>query len=274
MKIDSHQHFWKFDPGKNAWIPDEMAVIRKDFFPEDLQPVLEKNQISGCVAVQAAPTEEETQFLLNLAEEYDFIKGVVGWVDFSKPDVADRLAHFIKNPRFKGIRHMLQSKPADFMLNEDFLNGMAVFEDFNLTYDLLVVENQLREAIELVEKFPNQKFVLDHLAKPNISRGVSSEWKNLISDLATNQNIHCKISGILTETENFYWKPEDFQPFLEFVFETFGENRLMFGSDWPVCLPAGNYGDTISIVENFLQDKNEIVLEKVMGKNASKFYQL
>lgn len=274
MKIDSHQHFWEFDPVKDAWIPDEMSIIRRDFFPGDLQPDLKKNQIFGCVAVQAAPSEEETDFLLDLAAEYNFIKGVVGWVDFTSSDVEDRLGHYTRNPLFKGVRHLLQARPTDFMLKEDYLNGMSIFEKFNLTYDLLVSENQLPETIKLVEKFPDQKFVLDHMAKPNISGGVSSMWKAMITDLAGNQNVYCKLSGFLTETKKLNWKPEDFHPFFEVVDNVFGPDRLMFGSDWPVCLAAGEYQDVVKIVEDFFMGKSEIVLEKVMGQNASKFYQI
>lgn len=274
MRIDSHQHFWKFDTIKDAWIPDEMSVIRRDFLPEDLKPILKENKVEGCVAVQAAPTEEETKFLLSLANKHDFIKGVVGWVDFTKTNVEERLAYFSKDPKFKGIRHLLQAQPANFMLQPNFLKGMEAFGNFNLTYDLLVLEDQLANTIELVSNFPNQKFVLNHLAKPNVSKGISKNWKELITKLADKKNVSCKLSGLLTETENFSWKPEDFYPFFDFALEVFGPNRLMFGSDWPVSLAAGQYADTLGIIENFLMTKNEIVIEKIMGLNAINFYQL
>ncbi|SKB71337.1 L-fuconolactonase [Salegentibacter holothuriorum] len=274
MRIDSHQHFWKFEKEKDAWIPDEMSVIRKDFFPENLKPVLERNKVDGCVAVQAAPTENETKFLLNLAKEYEFIKGVVGWVDFTGDNVEERLAYFSKDPKFKGVRHLLQAESANYMLQPEFLKGMEAFGNFNLTYDLLVLEDQLANTIELVSNFPNQKFVLNHLAKPNVSKGISKNWKELITKLADKKNVSCKLSGLLTETENFSWKPEDFYPFFDFALEVFGPNRLMFGSDWPVSLAAGQYADTLGIIENFLMTKNEIVIEKIMGLNAINFYQL
>ncbi len=274
MRIDSHQHFWKFEKEKDAWIPDEMSVIRKDFFPENLKPVLERNKVDGCVAVQAAPTENETKFLLNLAKEYEFIKGVVGWVDFTGDNLEERLTHFSKDPKFKGVRHLLQAKPASYMLQPEFLKGMEAFGNFNLTYDLLVLENQLANTIELVSNFPNQKFVLNHLAKPNVSKGISKNWKELITKLADKKNVCCKLSGILTETENFNWKTEDFYPFFDFALEVFGGDRLMFGSDWPVSLAAGNYADTVAIIESSLRTKNEIVIEKIMGLNAINFYQL
>lgn len=274
MRIDSHQHFWKFEKEKDAWIPDEMSVIRKDFLPEDLKPILEENKVKGCVAVQAAPTEEETKFLLSLANKHDFIKGVVGWVDFTKTNVEERLAYFSKDPKFKGVRHLLQAQPPNFMLQSQFLKGMEAFGNFNLTYDLLVLEDQLANTIELVSNFPNQKFVLNHLAKPKVSAGVSKNWKELFLKLGEKKNVTCKLSGLLTETENFSWKPEDFYPFLDLAIDAFGTDRLMFGSDWPVSLAAGKYNDTLEIIEAYLMTKNEIVIEKIMGLNAINFYQL
>ncbi len=274
MRIDSHQHFWKFDAVKDAWIPDEMWVIRKDFLPQDLRPILEESGVEGCIAVQAAPTENETDFLLSLSNKHDFIKGVVGWVDFTKTDVQKRLAYFSKESKFKGVRHLLQAHPADFMLQPKFLNGMEAFGNFNLTYDLLVLEHQLENTIELVSNFPNQKFVLNHLAKPQVTKGVSESWKKLILKLGSYENVSCKLSGLLTETENFIWKPKSFFPFFEVAFEAFGPDRLLFGSDWPVCLAAGEYYDTIKVIEKYFSAKDEIVIEKIMGLNAAKLYQL
>lgn len=274
MRIDSHQHFWKFEKEKDAWIPSEMSVIRRDFLPEDLKPILKENMVEGCVAVQTAPTEEETKFLLNLANKHDFIKGVVGWVDFTSDNLDERLVYFSKDPKFKGVRHLLQAQPANYILQPEFLKGMEAFGNFNLTYDLLVLEDQLANSIELVSNFPNQKFVLNHLAKPKVSAGVSKNWKDMILKLGEKKNVSCKLSGLLTETENFIWKPEDFYPFLDLAIEAFGTDRLMFGSDWPVSLAAGQYSDTLEIIEGFLLTKKERLLENVLGNNAINIYKL
>lgn len=274
MRIDSHQHFWNYDPERESWIPDTMAVIRKDFLPIDLKPVLEKNNIDGCVVVQADESEEESQFLLELAAKNAFIKGVVGWVDLCAENSEERLSYYAENPLFKGIRYILQAKKDEFILSPQFQKGIAQLEKFNLSYDLLVLERQLPTAIALVKKFPKQRFVLDHLAKPQISNGVSAEWENNIRKLGSCANVYCKLSGLLTETDDFKWKPEDFTPFLEIVFQAFGEDRLLFGSDWPVCLSAGKYEDALSIIEHYFATKSELALEKIMGQNAINFYRL
>jgi len=273
MKIDTHQHFWKYHPVKDGWIPDEMSQIRKDFLPKDLNPLLESNDITGCVAVQAAASVDETNFLLKLASRNALILGVVGWVDFTDPDLRVQLKHFSNYPKFKGVRHLLQAYPAEYMLQANFIKGMSIFQEFNLSYDLLVSQDQLPQTIELVKRFPDQKFVLDHMAKPEISNGVSKNWKQLINELAENENVFCKLSGFLTETASFIWEPESFFPFFEVCLQAFGEDRLMYGSDWPVCLAAGKYEDTLENTKRFFSN-NEGVLHKVMGHNAVQFYQL
>lgn len=274
MRIDSHQHFWSYNPQRESWITDDMREIRRDFFPEDLEPLLLRNRFDGCIAVEANDSEEETEFLLNLGAKIPFIKGVVGWVDLTADNCEERMAYFSESPLFKGIRHTLQKEKPDFMLNSAFRKGISLLKEFNLSYDLLVLEHQLPEAIELVKAFPAQRFVLDHMGKPQISRGLSNQWTNNIQELGRCKNVFCKVSGFLTETENFQWDSNDFSPFLKTVADAFGEDRLMFGSDWPVCLSAGNYGDTTSIVESFYKSKSEIDLEKLMGKNAVTFYRI
>ncbi len=274
MRIDSHQHFWAYDPHRESWINDDMKIIRRDFFPEDLKPLLSRNEFNGCIAVEAHDSEKETQFLLDIAAKNYFIKGVVGWLDLTSDKCEERLAYFSRNPLFKGVRHTLQKEDLGFMLKEDFKRGISLLKKYNLTYDLLVLEHQLPETIELVKKFPAQRFVLDHMAKPQISTGLSQVWVQNIQQLAACKNVYCKMSGFLTETKDFEWESNDFIPFLNTVTAAFGENRLMFGSDWPVCLIAGNYEDTVQIVERFFLKRGISVQEKVMGKNAMKFYNL
>ena len=274
MKIDSHQHFWNYDPAKYSWISDAMYKIRKDFLPSDLKPVLEENGVDGTVAVEAFHSERETEFLLNLASEFRFIKGVVGWVDLNAGDVETRLKIFSENALFKGVRHTVYDQKGEFLTNAEFQKGIAALEMFKLTYDLLIFSNQLPGAIELVKKFPNQPFALDHMAKPAISaEGPSEEWIRNIQELAGFENVYCKVSGMVTETPDFTWKADDFLPFLEVVHQVFGEDRLMYGSDWPVCLSAASYRDTLAIVKEYFSDSEE-TSEKIFGKNASEFYNL
>lgn len=271
MYIDSHQHFWNYNPKRDTWITDQMSAIKRDFYPLDLKEVLEQNRIDGCVAVQASQTENETQFLLALAEEFDFIKAVVGWVDLFADNLEQRLSHFSNFEKFKGIRHVVQDEPIGFMNKKEFQNGIAVLGNFNLSYDILIKPPQLKETIALVEKFPKQKFVLDHIAKPQISKGLDQQWADEINTLGKYPNVYCKLSGMVTETDNFKWKGDNFKVFLEVVTKAFTVDRLMFGSDWPVCLVAATYQEVLSLVTDFYDDSD---LEKVMGENAVRFYNL
>lgn len=269
MKIDAHQHFWQYDPERDTWIDETMQVIRRDFLPSDLQPVLEENRMDGCVAVQAGQSEDETEFLLKCAVENPFVKAVVGWVDLRSENVSGSLARFSGDPLFRGVRHIVQAEPDDFMLREDFRKGIGALEPFGLTYDILVYARQLPAAVDLVRRFPDQRFVLDHIAKPEISKGPDPEWTKNIRQLAESENVYCKLSGMVTETDNFKWEQEDFTSFLDIVTEAFGTDRLMFGSDWPVCLLSGTYGEVLKIVkDHFSRDE----LPKIMGENTAQFY--
>ncbi len=274
MKIDSHQHFWKFDPVRDSWIDGTMEVIRKDFLPKDLKPILDANAIDGCVAVQADQSEEETKFLLDCAEENDFVKGVVGWVDLRANTVEDRLAHFSENKLLKGVRHIVQAEADDFMLRKDFQCGIGKLTQFNLTYDILVFPSQLEAAISLVNKFPNQQFVLDHIAKPYIKDGKIDPWKTHIFELAKQHNVSCKVSGMVTEADLKLWNTSDFKPYLDVVFEAFGVDRILYGSDWPVCLLAAEYQQQLQIVEDYIKDFAEEDQAKIFGKNAIREYNL
>ena len=275
MKIDSHQHFWQYDPSKHEWINDEMKTIRKDFLPEDLAPILQQNSIDACVAVQADQSEAETDFLIELASKNDFIKGVVGWVDLMADDVYDRLEYYSEFKIVKGFRHIVQGETdPEFMLRPKFKAGITELGAYDFTYDILIYHYQLDQAIRFVKLFPEQKFVLDHIAKPDIKSGEYGTWQTEIKKLALHQNVYCKLSGIITEGEWEGWKPADFKVYLETVLKAFGPERLMFGSDWPVCLVAGQYEEVLGIVTDFIGNLTPLEQKKIMGGTAQKFYNL
>jgi len=274
LKIDTHQHFWKYLPQRDTWIDDSMQVLKKDYLPADLLPVLQQNNIDACIAVQADQSETETRFLLDLATKNDFIKAVVGWVDLRDKNVEERLKTFSNHPKFKGVRHIVQAETDDFLLREDFQNGISKLEKFDLIYEILIRKEQLPSAIKLVKKFPNQTFVLDHIAKPAIKTGDLEPWKTHIQELASHENVYCKVSGLLTEADWKNWKYVDFIPYLDTVFNAFDTSKLLFGSDWPVCLLAGAYNDVLSVIERYMENFSKEIQEKVMGLNAVKCYKL
>lgn len=275
MRIDAHQHFWHYEPVRYPWIDDAMKKIQRDFLPEDLIPVLQRNNIDGTVAVQADQSEEETEVLLKLAKEHEFIKGVVGWVDLTAENVEARLEYFSGDELLKGLRHTVFDKEGEFMASPDFRKGISKLFDFRLTYDLLVFDYQLEAAIDLVRAFPLQIFVLDHLGKPVITaKGPSEKWCRDIEALGKCNNVSCKISGLVTQVPGFAWKEENIFPFLEVVWNAFGEDRLLFGSDWPVCLAAASYEDTSSLIYQFFSSFGQEVTQKIFGRNAIQFYDL
>ena len=272
--IDAHQHFWHYEPIKHSWIDEEMSVIRKSFLPEDLAPIIKSNGIIGTVAVQADQTEIETDFLLGLADEYDFIRGVVGWVDLRSVDIDDRLAHYSQFKNIKGFRHILQGEDPAFMLQPSFLNGIAALNKYSFTYDILIFPKHLDAALELVKQFPEQPFVIDHIAKPYIKTGQIEEWAKGMVALSEYENVLCKVSGMVTEADYKKWQPADFAPYLDAVVGAFGMNRLMFGSDWPVCEVAASYAQMIGIVEDYFANFSVDEKNKLFNQNASKFYNL
>ena len=272
--IDAHQHFWRYHPVQHSWINDEMAVIRKDFLPEDLQPVLQENGVEGCIAVQADQTEAETDFLLQLAAENNFIKGVVGWVDLQAKNLQDRLEHYAHFPVIKGFRHILQGEKPEFMLQSSFKNGFGLFKYYNFTYDILIYPRHLPAALQLVKQFPDVQFVIDHIAKPYIKNGLIDKWKEDMIAIAQYPNVHCKISGMVTEADMRNWKQPDFTPYLDVVTEAFGINRIMYGSDWPVCLAAGSYNAVMGIVKEYFASFSADERQSFFNKNASAFYHL
>lgn len=275
MRIDSHQHFWRYEAQLHAWITEEMSILRRNFLPPDLIPELQANGVEGCIAVQAAQSEEETMFLLGLADHYSQIKGVVGWANISAPDFVERLEYFTRFKKLRGFRHIVQSEPDDrFLLREDFCRGFGNLQSFNFTYDILIYPKQLDSAIEFVEKFPGQRFVLDHLAKPSVRTGEIQPWAKNIRLLATNTNVYCKLSGLVTEADWNNWRAADFLPYLDVVFDAFGPERLMFGSDWPVCLLAARYQQAVSLITDYIRNLPLVQREAILGWNAISFYDL
>ncbi len=274
QRIDSHQHFWIFDPVRDSWIDESMQRIQRDFLPEDLFPALEKNLFEGCVAVQADQTETQTLFLLNLAKQNDFIKGVVGWVDLLDKNIAERLEFFSDEKKLKGFRHVVQGEADDFMLRPDFRNGIEALKAFDYTYDILIFHRQLPAAIDLANRFPNQAFVLDHIAKPDIKSGDMQSWKKNITELAKAENVMCKISGMVTEANWKTWTSDDLKPYLDVVFENFTPDRLLFGSDWPVCLVASEYDLVVKTLEDYMVQLPIEQQEMIWSGNAKKFYKL
>ncbi len=275
MRIDSHQHFWIYDSEQYPWMTDELSVIRSDHLPEDLKVEIDRLGIDGSVAVQARQSLDESRWLLDLADRSDVVKGVVGWVDLRSDSVEDQLSEFASHPKFVGVRHVVQDEPDEkFMLLPEFIRGISKLNSFNLRYDILVFPKQLPAAIELVKQFPDQPFVLDHIAKPLVKDGGISPWNNQIRELAGFENLTCKVSGLITEANWSSWELSDFSPYLDIVFESFGIDRLMFGSDWPVCKLAGSYGQVYGLVEEYIGQFSANEKEKFFGGVASEFYGL
>jgi L-fuconolactonase len=274
-RIDSHQHFWKFDPVRDSWINDDMKIIQKNFLPEDLQPLLKQNGFDGCVAVQSDQTEAENHFHFQNAENFDFIKGIVGWIDLQSKAVEERLEYYTQFKKIKGFRHVLQGEPQrDLMLQPAFMNGISLLRKYNFTYDILIFKDQLQYIPKFVSSFPDQRFVIDHISKPDIKSGEIDQWKQDIKQIAQFENVHCKISGMVTEANWKNWKKEDFKPYIDVVVEAFGINRIMFGSDWPVCLVAASYDEMLGIAEDYFSSFSKEEQERFFGLNAIRFYNL
>jgi L-fuconolactonase len=275
MRIDAHQHFWIFDPVRDSWIDESMAAIQRDFLPADLKPVLDRHQIDGCVAVQADQSGTETNFLVKLASENDFIKAVVGWVDLQAKNIDEQLTDYNQFKKLKGFRHVLQGDPdRALMLKPAFIHGIKELERYNFTYDILIFPDQLGYAEELVKSFPNQKFVIDHIAKPYIKKEDITDWARDITAVAQQENVWCKVSGMVTEADWQNWQETDFEPYLDVVFNAFGSKRLMFGSDWPVCNVAGGYDRMIGMVKNYTVKLSADEQADFWGNNAGNFYNI
>lgn len=276
MKVDSHQHFWKYSPVEYDWIGENEHVIKRDFLPNDLASTLSLAKLDKCVAVQARQTDEETQWLLELADKNDIIAGVVGWIDLRADDLSAQLSQYKNNSKLKGFRHVLQGEPEPgFMLAPNFVRGLKTIEAHHYTYDLLIFAHQLPQAIELVKQFDSMPFVVDHIAKPKIiDHSDFLTWKDGLETLATFKNVYCKVSGMVTEADVKHWQPSDFERYLTVVFNAFGPDRIMFGSDWPVCLLGGEYQRIKQIVDDFVEINYPEHVAKIFGENAVKFYSL
>jgi L-fuconolactonase len=275
MIIDAHQHFWIYDSSRYEWIDESMAALRKDFLPKDLEVQLRKSGVRGSIAVQARQALEETRWLLRLAEQSKSILGVVGWVDLLSSDVRAQLSEFSVNPRFVGVRHIVQSEPDErFLMTPDFLRGIAALEEFDLAYDILIYPRHLPVAAEFFARFPRQRFVLDHMAKPAIVSGAIKDWARGIRELAGFPNVFCKLSGLVTEARWKDWKAEEITPYLDVAFDAFGSDRLMFGSDWPVCLLAAPYDRVLGLVSDYLNGLSPHTRTAVLGGNAQRFWRL
>lgn len=275
MRIDAHQHFWSYRPARDVWITEEMSVLKRDFLPQHLLPELQSAGIDATVAVQADPSEEETRFLLDLAANHPAILGVVGWVDLCAPDVADRLADWTRFEALSGFRHLVQSEPDErFVLRGDFRRGIGCLAQFGFTYDILIYPRHLPAVIELVGAYPRQPFVVDHLAKPEVKAGKLQPWARLMRELALAPNVFCKLSGLINEADWARWRPGDFKAYLDVAFESFGPGRLMFGSDWPVCLLAGSYRRVMDLIASYLKGRPGDEQAAIFGDNAARFYGL
>lgn len=274
-RIDAHQHFWKFNTIRDSWINGDMEVLKNDFLPNQLAGLLKENKIDGSVVVQSDQSAVENEFQLKNAAENDFIRGVIGWVDLQAADVEDRLSYHQQFKKLKGFRHLLQGETKrDLMLNPAFKKGIGLLNKYGFTYDLLVLPDQLKYVQELVAAFPDQLFVLDHLAKPDIRNKDIIGWKKDITALAQYKNLYCKISGLVTEADLKYWKQVDFAPYLDVVVESFGINRLMFGSDWPVCLLAASYKETKTVADSYFSIFSTTEQAYLFGTTATEFYNL
>ena len=272
MKLDAHQHFWRYSAAEYPWIPIGSA-LQRDWLPEDLAALQEPLGFDGSIAVQARQTLEVTRWLLSLADQHPHIRGVVGWVDLRVAELGAELRQFAAHPKFVGVRHVVQDEPDErFMLGAEFLRGLSQLRDFGLTYDLLIFPKQLPVAREVVARFPEQAFVLDHIAKPPIQRREHEPWATEIRALARHPNVCCKLSGLVTEADHQHWREDDLWPYLDVIAETFGPARLMIGSDWPVCLLASSYQRTMQAMMTWTQKFSSAEQAGIFGDNCARFY--
>jgi L-fuconolactonase len=274
MRVDAHQHFWKYDAVRDTWMTDVMSVLKSDYLPDQLIKELRNHNIDGCISVQSWQSESETLFLNELAENHNWIFGVVGWIDLQRSNIEERLQYFSSFKKIKGWRHIVQSEASGFMAESSFLKGIKLLSNYNFTYDILIYPHQITEATNLVKQFPNQKFVIDHLAKPSIAIGEIEYWVKAMQSLSEYPNVHCKLSGMVTEAKWYTWQKQDFIPYLDAIVNYFGTQRLMYGSDWPVCLMSATYAAQLKLVEEYFSSFSQSEQSEIFGGNACKFYSL
>jgi L-fuconolactonase len=272
MTIDTHQHFWRYDAQQYGWIKPGMDVLMQDYLPVDLQPLLHATGVEGTILVQARPSLAETEWLLALAAETPFVKGVVGWADLRDPALFDQLEKLTVGSKLAGIRYSLASLPADFMLSPEFMGGLDVLHNFGLVFDLHIRPQHLQAAFQVARRFPSQRFVVDHLATPPIKQGALEPWAAGMRQLAQAHNVFCKLSGMVTEADWTAWQAADMQPYLDVVFEAFGPSRLMFGSDWPVCTLAAPYERVLAVVSDYILRCSRSEQKLIMSENARQVY--
>lgn len=275
MRIDAHQHFWVYRPADYPWIDERMDALKRDFLPDDLRPLLERNGFDGSVAVQARHSLDETRSLLRFADENDFVRGVVGWVDLTSPAVEKDLEALAEAPRLVGLRHIVQDESDDrFLLREDFQRGVALLNRYGLAYDILVYPRQLDAVLDFVARFDEHRLVLDHLAKPDVARGELEPWAASIRKLGGFDNLYCKLSGLVTEAAWGAWRREDFTPYLDVALEAFGAERLLVGSDWPVCTLSADYDAVLDIVSRHTASLGSSERDAIFGGAAAEVYRL
>lgn len=275
LRIDSHQHFWNYDPKKHVWMNDDMKILKTDYLPHDLEPLLNHHNLDGCVAVQANQAEIENDFLLSLSNQYNFIRGVVGWIDLQAKNVTERLEYYQNFSKMKGFRHIIQDEQdINFMLRPAFIKGVLELKQFGYSYDILIFAAHLPNTLAFIKALPNQPFVIDHIAKPNIKAGEIEIWKKYMKEISSYKNVYCKISGMVTEADWKNWKKEDFIKYLDVVVEAFGIDRIMYGSDWPVCTLAASYDQQFTIIKEYFANFSKTEQESFFGINASNFYHL
>jgi len=271
--IDSHHHFWRYDPVQYDWIDDGMRALRRDFLPGDLQPATGSAGIDGVISVQARQSLQETDWLLDIASRHEFIRGVVGWVPLASSNLKRELERLADSKKLVGVRHVVQGEPDDnFILGDDFNRGVATLKDFGLRYDILIFERHLPQTIRFVDRHPEQTFVLDHVAKPKIRRGEMEPWRTNIAELAKRPNVYCKVSGMVTEADVHRWTPQQLRPYFDAVLESFGPRRLMFGSDWPVCLVGVPYRHWLQTVREWASPLTAAEQERLFGGTAVEAY--
>jgi L-fuconolactonase len=273
MIIDSHHHFWKYNSEEYDWIDDSMKAIRNDFLPENLKITIEEAKVDGVISVQARQSVEETDWLIGMAHQNKFIKGVVGWLPLIQDNIEAYLEKYAEGKILKGVRHVVQGeRDPEFILRKDFNHGISLLKKYALVYEILINERQLPNTIRFVDQHPDQIFVLDHIAKPLIGKNELSPWKENIQELAKRGNVNCKLSGMVTEADYHNWTSSQLQPYFDVILEAFGSDRLLFGSDWPVCLVATSYKNWVNIIQNIISSLSE--KEKIMGGNTLRIYQL